>query len=86
MKKKFIKDIFIISFLCYGLLGCNNSVSSSSKANSSSFDPFVNKIEANLKEDVDYIDHESVYDDGFIYDGMCFPLRFLPSVSYYYKF
>ena len=68
MKKKFIKDIFIISFLCSGLLGCNNSVSSSSKVNSSSFDPFVNKIEANLKEDVDYIDHESVYDDGFIYD------------------
>lgn len=27
-----------------------------------------------------------LYDDGFIYDGMCFPLRFLPSVSYYYKF
>ncbi len=68
MKKKFIKDLFIVSLLCSGILGCNNTVSSSSKVSSSSFDPFVNKIEANLKEDVDYIDHESSYDDDFVYD------------------
>ena len=72
MKKTFFSNSNIVGLLCFMLLGCSNTnsniSSSNSIQNSSSVTQFESKIEATLKEGTDYIDHESAFDEDFVYD------------------
>ena len=59
MKKIKTSNILLILFT---LVGCNGNTSSSAKESSSVSEiPFTNKIEANLEEGEDYIDHDKLY-------------------------